>query len=75
LRLLERAVWTAGSLCDHSRTQAVDVTAQFKSMPGGHEVVALALGPGTSTLAVSVHGTDAGGQSASHTDRLVFVRR
>lgn len=59
----------------HATLNGVDVTAQFKPVPGGHEVVSLALGPGTSTLALSVHGADASGQAASHTDRLVFVRR
>jgi hypothetical protein len=53
----------------------VDVSPQFKPGPGGHDVVSLALGARTSTLTLSVSGTDTSGQTASHRDQLVFVRR
>jgi hypothetical protein len=50
-----------------------DITAQFSSTPGGHQLVPLPLVKGSNVLVLSVDGTTATGRVATDTDRLVFL--
>ncbi len=50
-----------------------DITAQFRPIPGGTELINLSLDPGSNPLVLSVDGATASGRVATDTDRLVFL--
>jgi hypothetical protein len=52
-----------------------DVTTRFTPVAGGHQVVSVPLAADTTTLLLSVDGKGADGETVSHADRFVFVRR